>query len=178
MGLFSNLFGQNGKDIDNALGRMKDLAEDIANTKYADEDEKRVMQTGTTDPDAMPLRDSSSAASFVEEGDSWGPNMPAEENQYNSGLSYLDYFSKIFKNEFSSYDVEILRLGSKMISTFYQDGTKKLVVEVISENNNPVKLRNECRANGVPYLRFYHNHEGWWNTRSYVVRRISEALSI
>ena len=34
-----------------------------------------------------------------------------------------------------------------------------------------------CRAKeGVPYLRFYKDHEGWWNARSYVVSRIEKAL--
>jgi len=34
MGLFSNLFGNDGKDIDNALNKMKNLAEDIMNAAH------------------------------------------------------------------------------------------------------------------------------------------------
>ena len=33
-------------------------------------------------------------------------------------------------------------------------------------------------AQGIPYIRFYYDHEGWWNTKSYVIRRTSEALGI
>ena len=70
MGLFSNLFGNDGKDIDNALNKMKNLTEDIM-----------------------------------------------DDGQINS-------------------------------------------------------------AQGIPYIRFYYDHEGWWNTKSYVIRRTSEALGI
>ena len=30
---------------------------------------------------------------------------------------------------------------------------------------------------GLPYLRFYFDHEGWWNTRAYVTKRVAEALA-
>ena len=38
-------------------------------------------------------------------------------------------------------------------------------------------MHERGRAQGIPYLRFYYNHEGWWNTRSYVTRRIANALT-
>ena len=34
----------------------------------------------------------------------------------------------------------------------------------------------ECAAAAIPYLRFYHNHDGWWNTRAYVTQRVRGAL--
>ena len=106
MGLFANLFGNAGKDIDDTLGKMKDLADDIASVKYADDDEKRLMNGQP----AAPANDAASfSATFTEEegpsGDSWGPNMPSEPNQFNSGLSYQDYFSKVFGEAFPEYQV-------------------------------------------------------------------------
>ena len=177
MGLFSNLFGDAGKDIDGALGKMKDLADDLASVKYADEDEKRLMNNQPASAES-----GSFSATFTEEGpsgDSWGPTMPAEPNQFNSGLNFKDYFANIYKTEFPSYQVEQEKAGwSDVYFTFYQDGNKKLVVELMSETCNRTKFTKECRQQGIPYLRFYHNHEGWWNTKSYVIRRTSAALGI
>ena len=88
MGLFSSLFGDKGKEADSVLDKMKQLADDLDGVKYADEDEKKVMNAG------------SAAATFTEEavcGDSWGPVMPSEPNQFNSGLNYKDYFEKSLK---------------------------------------------------------------------------------
>ena len=45
MGLFSNLFGDSGKDLDNALSKMKNLADN-----FVDEDEARLRQNKTTAP--------------------------------------------------------------------------------------------------------------------------------
>jgi hypothetical protein len=47
----------------------------------------------------------------------------------------------------------------------------------MSDGTQRYKLRNECRAQGIPYLRFYYDHDGWWNTRSYVTRRIAGQLA-
>lgn len=184
MGLFSNLFGESGKDLDNALNKMKNLADN-----FVDEDEARLRQNKTTAPaGSQPLNyaspaPSAPAASVVEDGpsgDSWGPVMPSEENQYNSGLNYQAYFSKVFDEAFPSYqiDKEDIRDGRAMSFTFSQGGVKKLVVEVISERSNPNKLREDCRKQHVPYLRYYYDYDGWWNTKSYVTRRTSKALGI
>ena len=177
MGLFSNLFGNNGNDIDNALGKMKDLAEDLASVKYADEDEKRLMNNqGTPLSDSMPLGDNSYVSG--PSGDSWGPVMPAEENQFNSGLKPSEYFDKIYSAEFAEYHIDKVKAGwSDTAFIFNKDGARKLVVELLSDGTQRNKLRNECRAQGVPYLRFYYDHQGWWNTRSYVVRRTLDALN-
>ena len=43
MGLFSSLFGEKGKEADSVLDKMKQLADDLDGVKYADEDEKRIM---------------------------------------------------------------------------------------------------------------------------------------
>lgn len=181
MGLFSNLFGKGGKEIDDALGKMKDLAEDMAN--YADEDERRLRQNKPAPADSESLSYSGSAVSSsvsdAPSGDSWGPVMPAEPNQFNSGLSYDEYFTNLFNEVFaSSYQIDSERVRNRkaMVYTFSREGEKKLVVEVISTKTSPYKLRKDCRAQGLPYLRYYYDHDGWWNTKSYVTRRTAKAL--
>ena len=180
MGLFSNLFGESGKDIDNAFSKMKNLAEDLAQSEG--QNKPQPGQTVSSISNSEPMGTARETATIVEgpSGDSWGPNMPAEENQFNSGLNYFDYFSGVFSGAFSQYqiDKESLKNGRAALFTFSQAGSKKLVVEVISQSSNPYKLRNDCRAQGVPYLRYYYDHDGWWNTKSYVTRRTSKALGI
>ena len=104
--------------------------------------------------------------------------MPAEENQFNSGLKPSEYFDKIYSAEFAEYQIDKVKAGwSDTAYIFNKDGARKLVVELLSDGTQRNKLRNECRAQGVPYLRFYYDHQGWWNTRSYVVRRTLDALN-
>ena len=176
MGLFSNLFGEKGKEADSVIDKMKQLADDLDGVKYADEDEKRIINGGSSSVASS----GSFSATFTEEaecGDSWGPVMPSEPNQFNSGLKYKDYFEKIFKEEFSTYQIEEFKVGWRDVGyNFIQDGQKKLVVELMGDSTQRHKLRNDCRAQGIPYLRFYYDHDGWWNTRSYVTRRIAGQL--
>ena len=110
---------------------------------------------------------------------SWGPVMPAEENQYNYPGSYLDYFTGIFETEFSFYQIErVIGSGVRPVTvfTFWNDGKEALVVELVSERSDVHRQRNICARRGIPYLRFYYDHDGWWNTRSYVVGRVKDAL--
>ena len=113
-------------------------------------------------------------------GDSWGPEMPAEENQFNSGKAYDQYFYDIYVENFPQYRItcEKVRKGAATVITFYNGITqeKALVVELLSENSSAEALRYNARKEHVPYLRFYYNHAGWWNTKSYVIRRTKEAL--
>ncbi len=46
----------------------------------------------------------------------------------------------------------------------------------MSETSSAQRVRKACAAENVPYLRFYIDHDGWWNTRSYVTGRIRAAL--
>jgi hypothetical protein len=86
----------------------------------------------------------------------------------------------IFLAEFPDYElVEEAGWGGpdrSWIFRFRKGGEDKLVVELLPENSSAVKLREKCRKQGLPYLRYYTNHEGWWNTRSYVVNRTRAAL--
>jgi hypothetical protein len=111
-------------------------------------------------------------------GRSWGETMPAEENQFNYNGTYDRYFEEIFRTEFSAYRLERQDVpgGRRVIFTFWDGARKALVVELLNQSSDSQKLRRDCRASGVPYLRYYYDHEGWWNTRSYVVDRTRKAL--
>lgn len=112
-------------------------------------------------------------------GRSWGERMPNEPNQYNFPGSYLQYFEDIFNRDFAAYRVirsENPRSDRTTIYSFYDFDKLVLVVEIMSRRADLQQLRRDCRRNGTPYLRFYHDYEGWWNARSYVVRRIRAAL--
>lgn len=121
-------------------------------------------------------------AAFPEEtplGRSWGKRMPNEPNQFNYPGSYIEYFEDIFRREFS--DLRVTRAQNSLSSrvtayTFFAAEQTALVVELCSQRSDVMKLRRECERNGTPYLRFYYDHEGWWNARSYVVARMNKAL--
>ncbi|MBR4759831.1 MAG: hypothetical protein IK078_06765 [Lachnospiraceae bacterium] len=112
-------------------------------------------------------------------GDSWGEVMPQEENQYNYNGTYIQYFENIFEIEFSDYEYEKEDLEGtyRTVYTFYSGGSKVLVLELMNEGSTARKIRNEAERERIPYLRFYYDHDGWWNTRSYVTRRMREALN-
>ena len=109
---------------------------------------------------------------------SWGPKKPDEENQYNFRGKYYEYFDSIYKAEFPEYDIsyENIKGDRSTVFTFYKHCNKELVVELLSETSSTKKLKKECEQEGIPYLRFYYNHRGWWNTRSYVIERTKNAL--
>ncbi|MBQ6051948.1 MAG: hypothetical protein IJL30_01520 [Clostridia bacterium] len=125
---------------------------------------------------APAARQVSSASSS---GLSWGENMPDEENQFNFNGSFTQYFESIFNSEFSSYcyEKEILRGGRRIVYSFYGAAGKILVVELMPESCSAYKLRSDCKNANIGYLRFYYNHEGWWNTRAYVVSRMRNVLN-
>ncbi|MBQ3668675.1 MAG: hypothetical protein II920_05565 [Clostridia bacterium] len=135
---------------------------------------------------------------------SWGPDMPFEENQYSYNGKYYEYFRHVFREEFGMYDIQEqgrfnncfrgmaprpvgrfapptpVRQGEQIatVYTFNRGPRTVLIVEVLSEKSQTNRLRDECKRRNVPYLRFYHNHKNWWNTRSYVVDRVKQALGL
>ena len=143
--------------------------------------------TSKVDDEIKQMRDllSSSSGSFgcLEEdkpSPSWGPKMPDEENQFNYPGTYLEYFTKIFETEFPEYTIECSTgTGRRPVTVFtFWDGFKKaLVVELLSQSSDVRKQRNICAKQGIPYLRYYYDHKGWWNTRSYVISRTRAALN-
>ena len=109
---------------------------------------------------------------------SWYEEVPSEECQYNFGGSYLDYFTKIFREDFPEYDVglETVESGRRYKYTLRKAGDVSLVVELMTEKSEANKLRRDTLRAGIPYTRFYFDHYGWWNTRKYVVDRVKNAL--
>ncbi len=164
MGLFSKLFGGSDKDEQSAMDFLKDL---ISGSN--DSQESQDVQTGQ-DPE------------YEEEGESgfsWGPKMPAEENQFNFPGPFIDYFRKVLREDFGSYRLEeaIERDGGLVTFSLYQGERMAAVVEVLpSSCSQRYKVRESCKKQGIPYVRFYHDHEGWWNTRAYVNDRIVKAM--
>ena len=122
------------------------------------------------------------ASAYAEEtpiGRSWGVKLPNEPNQYNFPGSYLEYFQDIFNRDFAAYRVTRSanpRSDKTTVYTFYEGARVALVVEIMSRRGDLQQLRRDCARSRTPYLRFYYDKEGWWNARSYVVRRIREAL--
>ena len=112
-------------------------------------------------------------------GFSWGEDMPAEENQYNFSGGYIQYFETVFKEDFGEYVITKApgTNDRSPVFTFTSGGRKALIVELKSETSSAQRIRKAAQAEGVPYLRFYYDHDGWWNTRAYVRARVSKALS-
>ncbi len=107
--------------------------------------------------------------------------IPAEENQYNYNGTYEQYFEHVFAQDFPEYRYEKSYIDDygkhRVIYTFCNGAAKALVIELMTESCSATKFRNDCIRAGVPYLRFYYDHDGWWNTRSYVTGRMRGALN-
>ncbi|MBR6101382.1 MAG: hypothetical protein IKP95_03050 [Ruminococcus sp.] len=168
MGLFSKLFGKISDTAADMYGDEKhffdNLRPDDAPPQPAPKPQKGASPQQAQPRGLLP----------------WGPVMPAEENQYSVGGNYVDYFARVFREEFPDYQVTHApaeRIAATVF-TFERNGSTKLIVEVMSENCTSKKLRRECQNSGMPYLRFYYNHFGWWNARSYVAGRVRTALSV
>lgn len=111
--------------------------------------------------------------------DSWYDVVPEEECQYNSGMHYLDYFTKVFREEFPEYSVALdsIEHDRRYKYAFTKDGNTCLIVELMTEKSEANKFRRDTLRAGIPYLRFYFDHEGWWNTRAYIKERVSSKLN-
>jgi len=171
MGLFSKLLGNAGKDIDlNKLAKQVGAAAEA----IANEAEKAAKQTAEKASAPAPREAPAAAPS----GLSWGDEMPDEENQFNFKGSFIEYFEHIFAEDFPELtaEKEVKKGFRGAVFTLSRGGAKALVVELMSEGSSAQRVRKACAAEGVPYLRFYIDHDGWWNTRSYVTGRIRAAL--
>ncbi len=171
MGLFSKILG-GGENADKAEQMAKDLLKGIMNGAVSAEkkDEQQPQQSAPSS--YAPTQGK------PKQGFSWGDVKPDEENQFDYPGPYYEYFKKIYSEEFPGYDLrcEVVNEGARAAIAFISDDRTALMVELVSENSTADKLRRRCKANGIPYLRFYHNHHGWWNTRAYVVERTRKAL--
>ncbi len=180
MSLFSKLLGEAGSELlkkaadavekataDGVLGALDTVAGTNLKEQAKAHDEQ--LQTGSH---VEPIPASGPS------GFSWGPTMPDEENQFNFNGTYRQYFEMIFREDFPGYTVrqETAPNGRRVTYTLLNGGAVALVVEVLSQRCDVYKNRRDCARQGIPYLRFYYDHEGWWNTRAYVVQRIGNAL--
>lgn len=182
MGLLSKLFG-NDKEMEKAakdiLGgifgeaaKQQQEAEAKRSTNVWDEAPKQQDYQGYAAPAYDDEEDGPS-------GESWGPRMPQEENQYNYNGAWYNYFENIFRSDFPEYSfVREEKYGMKrLVYTFTGARGTALVVELMSRTSSSKKLRENCQNQGIPYLRFYYDYDGWWNTRNYVVKRMRNAIN-
>ncbi len=169
MGLLSKLFGKTEEDsVESMYGDEKHFFDNLRD----DDKPQPVNQKPLKPVNGQPPRGKLS----------WGPFMPEEENQYSYSGSYIDYFNMVFTEGFPGYEITHApaenRYHPAEIFTFSSGGRPKLVVELMSEKSSVRTLANQCRHNGIPYLRFYYDHQGWWNARSYVTDRVRGKLSV
>ena len=181
MGLLSKLLGDEGsKQLGKLVKNVVDEAEKAARQAgvnldqvVSDAKQRAQSQAQSQSQQSAPAQREPSPSGF-----SWGDEMPPEENQYNFAGPYTAYFEMIFREDFPGYRVDRGQ-GSHTRTTVYtlwQGVSKALVVEVMTQDSEAKKLRQDCAKAGVPYVRFYHDHDGWWNTREYVVSRVRAAL--
>lgn len=169
MGLFSKLFGKAAEDaVESMFGDEKHFFDNLR------EDDKP-QPANAKPPKPEPGQQPRGKLPY-------GDLMPEEENQYSFGGSYVEYFSKVFTEEFPGYQITHAPAENSYhpaeVFTFTAAGRTALVVEIISEKSSVRKLAQQCRSQGTPYTRFYYDHHGWWNARSYVVGRVRSALSV
>ena len=152
----------------------------------ANEAQKQQRQQQASQPKpAAPVAASTGQESFAAKteampsGFSWGEEMPDEPNQYNFDGTFEEYFESIFRERFPMYGYSKEALGrSRVVYTFRSGGMRSLVIELMPETCSAKKIRRTCEEQRIPYLRFYINHDGWWNTRRYVVTRVRSALGM
>ncbi|WP_297957900.1 hypothetical protein [uncultured Ruminococcus sp.] len=170
MGLFSKLLGEKSE----LGGLLKDVA-NVIKQESVNLHESEMTETAATYTDDV---NTASGVGYGKSGFSWGPEMPAEENQFNFNGTYKEYFRDVFMNEFPQYSIVSAdsNNGRATVFTFNLGVKKALVVELLSEKSSAYKLREECKREHIPYLRYYYDHHGWWNTRAYVAERTRKAL--
>ena len=170
MGFFKKIFN----NVSNQLAR--NFADEVVRNTINNGNQQQSQNTQRPAPsNSVPVQPSPAAAPS---GFSWGSVMPEEENQFNYNGSYFDYFNGIFRSEFPDYEIKVANGPyTKMPNfAFFKNGRCALVVELMSEKSSAKKLREDCRKAGIPYLRYYFDHEGWWNTKKYVIQRTRIAL--
>ena len=181
-----------------AMGLFKKLAKDVFNQVVSDVKGQMSYYNGSnsgSDHNASINNNSNSnynsgyGSNYYQQGQtsqnvsspsgfSWGEVMPDEENQFNYNGPFTEYFEKIFTEEFPEYEISWNKPENSRsyIFSFYLYGDKKLIVEIMPCTSSAKALRERCHDAGMPYLRFYYDRHGWWNTRAYVIERTKKAL--
>ena len=179
MSILSGLMDKFKKEIvDKVADAIQNVKEDVTDSAPPSDE----FPVGTVIPGGVPngYVVGSGSAQPAEECDSdWYDHVPVEECQYNFSGTYLEYFKKVFSEDFPQYELKFDTITEwrRYAFTFLKDGNKALIVELMTEHCSANSLRKSCSQKGIPYLRFYFDHEGWWNTRAYVDKRVSEALA-
>lgn len=180
MSLLSKLLGDSKKELAPVLDALKEAAQKVGVDSLLNEVQTshEAAQNVQSAPAAEPARPARQWG--AESGFSWGEDMPAEENQYSFQGDYLAYFDMVFSQEFPQFRItrETPKKGRSTVYSFWQGERQALVAELMSDRSEANQLRSTCRSRGIPYVRFYYDHDGWWNTRSYVARRTRAALGI
>ena len=177
MDFLSKLFGKKDstKEEKDAFDIFKKIVDEASKEQAAKKPEPKQESQKPAQPAQARYDEEDDGPS----GESWGPKMPAEENQFNFKGTYTEYFEMIFREDFSEFRVEKekSRYSSKItVYTFYSGNNKALVIELMSSSSESKKVRSDCAKQGIPYLRYYYDYDGWWNTRAYVVKRTRKAI--
>jgi len=168
MGLLSDLMNKTPGVLNNAL---KDIANAVSSLKGSEQSSAEKAPEASEPAVIQPA-----GASPMPGGRSWGYTMPNEENQFSFQGTYDQYFENIYRSEFSDYQLNKQTDSRTTVFRFEKDGKLCLVVELLSKKSSAKKIRRDCQADGIPYLRYYYDYHGWWNTRSYVIDRTRSAL--
>ncbi len=189
MGLFDKILKEVGEKVpDLNLDELKKNVGEAVNT-LKDEAEKAGLDLDSVKESIAAAKQEAVESIKAEQAEKaageasgwWGGDVPpAEENLFTFPGTPAAYFEKIFAEEFSEYRVE-KEAGwggyeRSTVYTFYDGARKALVTEVLPDSSEARKLKEKCAREGIPYLRYYTGHEGWWNTRSYVTERTRKAL--
>ena len=94
MGLFSKLFG--AKAEKEAMDVLKNITQAAVDAQKEQNAQAAQNVNTASNASAAP----SYAAEEEPSGFSWGPTMPAQENQYNFPGTYEEYFDSIFLKEY------------------------------------------------------------------------------
>lgn len=172
MGFFSKFF-QSANDAEKAERIVKDLFGNSRSNNNHNNQSAPVMQNVPVQTVSQQKPAANSPSGF-----SWGEVMPDEENQYNFNGTYKEYFDSIFLSEFRDYQImcDAAKYTGMPVYTFLKNGRKALVVELMKSKSSARQLRNDCQKAGIPYLRYYIDYHGWWNTKRYVITRTRNAL--
>lgn len=172
MSFLSKLFGGD-KNAEKA-------AKDILNGLFAEANKNQNNQQTQKKEETKPQPQQQQQQQAYEPESEWEA-IPNEECQYNYSGSFEQYFEHVFAEDFPAYRTEKAYVNKpdykkRVAYTFYNGAAKVLVVELMPESCEAKKFREDVKRSGVSYLRFYYDHEGWWNTRAYVTGRIRAIL--
>ncbi|MBO4355324.1 MAG: hypothetical protein J5850_00530 [Clostridia bacterium] len=155
-------------------------AKDLLNALFGEKKDTKKTSESVEKEEGAPVQEASKTAETSDSEYSFYEDVPDEENQYNFKGSYEQYFEHVFAEDFPALRYEKSYINDygkrRVVYTFFNGAAKVLAVELMPESSEAKKFKNDCKKANLPYLRFYYDHEGWWNTRSYVVGRISDAI--